>query len=218
MKWLWLGVQILLGILLVGAGFVYFANRQISLTALGKTQTSITEIKLEEPPRVAIVFGAGVWRNGEPSPVLDDRIVTAVELYRAGRVRKLLMSGDNRFENYNEPRVMKDFAVKRGVPETDVVEDFAGRSTYDTCYRASAIFGVRRAILVTQEFHLNRAVYLCESLGVDSIGISADRRAYPQNDKSWWSWRETFAVAAAWLDVNVRQPTPILGKQETIEP
>ena len=218
MKWFWLGIQILLGILLVGAGFVYFANRQINLAALGKTQTSITEIKPEEPPRVAIVFGAGVWRNGEPSPVLEDRIVTAVELYRAGRVRKLLMSGDNRFENYNEPRVMKDFAVRRGVPETDVVEDFAGRSTYDTCYRAKAIFEVRRAVLVTQEFHLNRAVYLCESLGVDSIGITADRRAYPSGDKSRWAWRETFAVAAAWFDVNVRQPTPILGKQESIEP
>lgn len=217
MKWIWLGVQLLLLILLVAAGFLYFTNRQVYLLARGRAQSSITEIKVENPPRVGIVFGAGVAETGEPSPALEDRITTAVELYRAGRVRKLLMSGDNRFINYNEPAVMKATAIRRGVPEQDVIEDFAGRRTYDTCYRAHEIFGVERAVLVTQEFHLNRAIYLCESFGVDSIGISADRRQYEDSTKSWWQWRETFASAAAWLDVNLWKPTPVLGAKRIIK-
>lgn len=216
MKWLWLGVQILLGVLLVGTAFVYLTNRQVAAVARGRAESSITEIKPEEPPRVAIVFGAGVWSNGEPSPALEDRIITAVELYRAGRARKLLMSGDNRFENYNEPRAMKQAAIRRGVPAEDIIEDFAGRSTYDTCFRAREIFAVKSAILVTQEFHLNRAIYLCQSLGVDAVGISADRRQYPEDAKNRWAQREMFATPWAWLDVNVLKPVPILGAKEPI--
>jgi SanA protein len=218
MKWLWLTIQILLGLLLVGFIVIYVANREVYYVAHDKAQNSITEIPDGEPPRVAIVFGAGVWANGEPSPALYDRIVTAVELYRSKRVSKLLMSGDNRFANYNEPEAMKKTAIKLGVPEADIIEDFAGRRTYDTCYRAREIFEVKRAVLVTQEFHLNRAIYLCESVGIDSYGINADRRQYPQSARSWWAWRETFAIASAWLDVHIWQPTPILGKKEPITP
>lgn len=220
MKWLWLAVQVSLAVLLLAAGFVYLTNRQIAALARGRAQTSITEIAAPEPnqaPRVAIVFGAGVWSNGEPSPALEDRIITAVELYRSGRTKKLLMSGDNRFENYNEPRAMKAAAIRRGVAAEDIIEDFAGRSTYDTCFRARQIFDVSRAVLVTQEFHLNRAIYLCESLGVDSIGIAADRRQYPEDTKNQWARRETLAIPLAWLDINVLQPTPILGAKEPIQ-
>lgn len=218
MKWLWLTVQILLGLFLAGVIVVYIANREVSQKTHGKAQNSITEIPDKEPPRIAIVFGAGVWANGEPSPALYDRIVTAVELYRSKRVSKLLMSGDNRFQNYNEPEAMKKAAMELGVPEKDIVQDFAGRRTYDTCYRAREIFDVKRAVLVTQEFHLNRAIYLCESVGIDSYGINADRRQYPESSRNWWAWREMFAVTSAWLDVHVFTPTPILGNKEPIQP
>lgn len=183
-----------------------------------KAQNSITEIRAEEPPRIAIVFGAGIRENGEPSHALEDRIITAVELYRAGRVRKILMSGDNRFENYNEPAAMREQAIKRGVPAENVIADYAGRRTYDTCYRAKEIFGVNRAVLVTHQFHLNRAIYLCQSIGIDSIGITADRRKYDDATRRNWAWRETFAIVSAWFDINVSQPTPILGDKEPIEP
>ncbi len=88
------------------------------------------------------------------------------------------MSGDNPTENYDEPTTMKETAVKLGVPESDVVLDFAGRRTYDTCFRAKEIFEVQKAILVTQEFHQARALYLCSNLGIDSVGITADRQKF----------------------------------------
>jgi SanA protein len=218
MKWFWLILQILLSVLLVCAGLIYYANYEVYTLTKDKAQNSITEIKIEDPPRIAIVFGAGVWANGEPSPTLQDRIYTAVELYRAGRVRKLLMSGDNRTENYNEPKAMKEAAVKLGVPEENIIQDFAGRRTYDTCYRAKEIFEVTRAIVITQEFHLNRAIYLCEAVGIDSYGINADRRQYPAGTRRWWALRESVAITAAWINVNLFAPTPILGKKEPIEP
>lgn len=207
-------VLIILGILaaavLIG---IYFHVRSF---AQQKLQTSITEIPVEDPPRVAIVFGALVWDNGEPSTVLYDRVVTAVELYRAGRVKKILMSGDNPTHQYDEPTVMKDTAVKLGVPEGDIVTDFAGRRTYDTCYRAKEIFEVKRAILVTQEFHQPRALYLCSNIGIDSVGITADRRQY--EDTRRWAFREFFSVISAWYEMNFVPFKPIGGEKEPIQP
>ncbi|HYP51868.1 MAG TPA: ElyC/SanA/YdcF family protein, partial [Pyrinomonadaceae bacterium] len=176
--WRRLALIWLVGLLLGAMVFVYAVNRYVFLQTKDKIENSITEIPVEEPPRIAIVFGAGVRENGEPSHALEDRIITAAELYRSGRVRKILMSGDNRFENYNEPAAMREQAIKRGVPSENVIADFAGRRTYDTCYRAKEIFGVERAVLVTHEFHLNRAIYLCQAAGIDSVGITADRRKY----------------------------------------
>ena len=166
---------------------------------------------------VAVVLGAGVRNGTEPSAVLYDRVAAAAELYRAGRVRALLMSGDNRFRGYNEPAVMRDVALRLGVPAGAVVQDFAGRRTYDTCYRAREIFGVRRAVVVTQRFHAARALYLCQSLGVESVALAADRREYPAWKHLWWSLREVPATAAAWADLNLLRPSPVLGDRMPIE-
>jgi SanA protein len=168
--------------------------------------------------RVAIVFGAGLWRNGTATPVLQDRVQTAAALYFAGKVEKLLMSGDNRFIDYNEPAVMRELAFSLGVPDEDIVLDFAGRRTYDTCYRAKAIFGLTEAILVTQAFHLPRAIYLCDLLGVDSVGVAADLRVYRKSSVLYWNMRELFATVGALWDVNVSHPTPVLGNPEPIFP
>ena len=168
--------------------------------------------------RVAIVFGAGLWRNGTATPVLRDRVQTAANLYFAGKVEKLLMSGDNRFVEYNEPAVMREVALSLGVPEEAIVVDFAGRRTYDTCYRAKAIFGVTEAILVTQAFHLPRAIYECSRLGVDSVGVNADLRVYSKFSVLYWNTRELFATAAAMWDVNISHPIPVLGNPEPIFP
>ena len=200
---------------LAGLVSIYLINRHVHTVSDEKLQTSITNIPVEDPPRIAIVFGARVWDNGEASPVLYDRVVTAVELYRAGRVKKLLMSGDNPTASYDEPTAMKKTAMELGVPETDIVLDFAGRRTYDTCYRAKEIFEVKRAILVTQEFHQARALYLCNNLGVDSIGITANRRIYEGSGN--WTFREFFAVAGAWFEMNFLPLAPIGGKKEPIE-
>ena len=217
-KWYWLALQFVLVLLLAAALTAYLINRQIHGRADARIQTSITEIKTENPPRIGIVFGAGVLSNGQPSDALEDRIITAVELYRAGRVGKLLMSGDNRFENYNEPAAMKTAALKLGVPAEDIVLDYAGRRTYDTCFRAKQIFEIDRAVLVTQEFHLPRSIYLCQAAGIDSIGIKADRRNYGQEFNQWQSWRETIALLGAWYNVNIAPPEFVAGAKEPIKP
>jgi SanA protein len=177
-------------------------------------------VSIDDAPstRVAIVFGAGLRRDGSPTPVLKDRVATASELYFAGKVDKLLMSGDNRFVDYNEPGGMKNFAVDLGVPAEDIVLDYAGRRTYDTCYRASEIFQVDQALLVTQSFHLPRAIYTCRMLGVDARGVNADRRVYDQRSRTYWNIREIPAAFVALLQVHLTRPEPVLGEQEPIFP
>jgi SanA protein len=167
---------------------------------------------------VAIVFGAGLRRDGTPSPVLRDRIDTAIQLYAAGKVQKLLMSGDNRFIEYNEPGAMRDYAISQGIPSDDIVLDYAGRRTYDTCYRAKHIFQVDSAILVTQGFHLPRAVYVCNSLNLPAVGVSADTRQYRPLSLLYWGMREAAATLVALWEVHVSQPIPVLGDPEPIFP
>lgn len=166
----------------------------------------------------AIVFGAGLWRDGSPTPVLRDRVTTAAELFFSGKVSKLLMSGDNSTEFYDEPGAMRDYAIQIGVPEDAIVLDYAGRRTYDTCFRAREIFGIKEAILVTQNFHLPRALYTCSALGIDAVGVPSDLRNYRNRSLVYWNLREFPATLVAMLDVHVTQPTPILGEPEPIFP
>ena len=167
--------------------------------------------------RVAVVFGAGLLRDGSPTAVLRDRVQQAANLYFAKKVEKLLMSGDNRFVDYNEPEAMHQYALSLGVPEQDIVLDYAGRSTYDTCYRAKVIFGLQQAVLVTQKFHLPRAIFLCNTLGLDAIGVEADLRQYLPSSLFWWNAREMFATLSAFNDLTWR-PLPVLGNPEPIFP
>jgi SanA protein len=206
--------------------------RQIAIVSLAAVLTGVTAVAVwswiqwrydrlvwtdlaavpERP--VAIVFGAGVRSDGQLTPMLQDRVDSAIALYRAGKVGKLLMSGDNRFVHYDEPGRMYDYALARGVPAKDVTRDYAGRRTYDTCYRARAIFGVKRAVLVTQRFHLPRALFTCRNLGVDAIGFSADRRIYWSGP--FYEMRDAVATLRAWWDVKVAKPLPVLGQQEDL--
>lgn len=162
---------------------------------------------------VAIVLGAGLWSDGSPTPVLYDRVATAANLYETGTVKKLLMSGDNRFEWYNEPEAMRQLAIRLGVPDEDIVLDYAGRRTYDSCYRAREIFEVQRAVIVTQRFHMDRSLYLCDALGVQSVGMVADRRVYPAPYRQWWQLRELAALVNTWLDIHILHPQPVLGEK-----
>jgi vancomycin permeability regulator SanA len=168
--------------------------------------------------RVVIVFGAGLWRDGTPSPVLRDRVATAAELYFSGKAEKLLMSGDNSSIHHDEPGAMRDYALSLGVLDEDIVLDYAGRRTYDTCYRAREIFNLDSAILVTQAFHLPRAVYTCNLLGVTAIGVPADLRQYRRSSQTFWNMRESVATVVALWQIHVSQPQPILGNPEPIFP
>lgn len=161
----------------------------------------------EAPPRqVALVFGAGVFPDGALSPPLADRVSVAVELYRQGKVRKLLMSGDNSRRTYDESTAMKQYAVSLGVPPADVVLDYAGFHTYDSCYRAQAVFDIHGAVLVTQRFHLARALFTCTGLGVDAVGVAADQQRYQR--ALWYRVREELARARAYLQVRLTHPKP----------
>ena len=167
--------------------------------------------------RVAVVFGAGLLRDGSPTTILRDRVQQAANLYFAKKVEKLLMSGDNRFVDYNEPESMRQYALSLGIPEKDIVLDYAGRSTYDTCYRAKVIFGLKDAILVTQQFHLARAIFLCNVLGLDAIGVESDMRQYLRSSLFWWNARELLATLNAFSDL-IWRPLPVLGNPEPIFP
>jgi SanA protein len=123
---------------------------------------------------VAIIFGAQVYNSGRLSAMLADRVTVGARLYNAGKVRALLLTGDNSVEDYNEPEAMRQYALELGVPDAAIVLDYAGFRTYDSCYRARDIFQVDQAILVTQEFHLDRALLTCNQLGIDSVGVAAD--------------------------------------------
>jgi SanA protein len=166
--------------------------------------------------RVAIVFGAEVKKDGTPSVVLRDRVETAVGLYKSGKVEKLLMSGDNRYVDYNEPEAMRQYALTLGMPDSDIVLDYAGRSTYDTCYRAKEIFGVDSAILVTQGFHMPRALFLCQAFHINAVGVEARHYYYLKRSRLIWNVRELLATVKSVWDVYLVRPLPVLGKPEPI--
>ena len=166
--------------------------------------------------RVVLVFGAGLRRDGTPTPILRDRVETAADLYFSGKVEKILMSGDNRFLEYNEPESMRQYALSLGVPDEVIVLDYAGRRTYDTCYRAKAIFGVENTLLVTQKFHLPRALFICNALGIKAVGVEATNRRYWRGSLFIWNFREQLATVGAFLDVYISNPTPVLGDPEPI--
>ena len=207
LKSLVIGGMVAIGLI---AGYRVVISRQYD----DRIYHEIDDIPNEDEPRVAIVFGAGVFPNGRPTPVLYDRVATAADLYHAGVVQKLLMTGDNQETSYNEPEAMRQTAIDLGVPDCDIVLDYAGRRTYDSCYRAHYIFDVKNAVLVTQNFHLARALFLGDAFGIRCIGVAADRRDYQH--ATAWELREYLALPNAWLDVHVIKGRPILGSKEPI--
>lgn len=178
------------------------------------TTTEIAQQSVDET--VVIVFGAGVWANGQLSHVLQDRMDTAINLYQQTPVSKVILSGDNRHHNYNEPVAMLNYAKEAGLAEEDLQPDYAGRRTYDTCYRARHIFGIEKAVLVTQEFHLSRALFICNALGIEAIGVIADKRSYVNADS--YEQREILATSKALLDVVIKKPAAIMGQPISLVP
>ncbi|MFG2605614.1 vancomycin high temperature exclusion protein [Streptomyces sp. NPDC048514] len=164
------------------------------------------------PAPVAVVFGAGLWHGGKPSPYLARRLDAAATLYRQGRIEVVLVTGDNSREDYDEPDAMRGYLTAHGVPDGRIVGDYAGFDTWDSCVRAKKIFGVDRAVLISQGFHIRRAVALCEAAGVDSYGVGVD----DEHDATWYygGSREVFAAGKAALDAVFRPDPRFLGPQE----
>lgn len=124
-----------------------------------------------------IVLGAGIWGDG-PSPMLEDRLLEGINLYESNVAPKIIMSGDHGREEYDEVNIMKKFAIEKGIPSEDIFMDHAGFATYDSIYRAKEIFKAKKVIIVTQEYHLYRALYIANSLGLEAYGVPSNPRKY----------------------------------------
>lgn len=160
--------------------------------------------------QVALVLGAKVYANGAMSAVLNDREITALELYRNKKVQKILVSGDHGREDYDEVNTMKDFLLNNGVSAEDIFLDHAGFDTYDSVYRAKEIFQVSSMIIVTQKFHLPRAIYIAKSLGINAVGIVADRQEYALGIYN--ETRESLARVKAFFDLSFQAKPKFLGE------
>ncbi|MEZ0071180.1 vancomycin high temperature exclusion protein [Planotetraspora sp. GP83] len=162
----------------------------------------------------ALVLGAGIFGD-QPSPMLRTRLALATRLYQEGKVRALLLSGDNSRAGYDEPTVMRDFLIAHGVPAKKIVLDYAGFDTWDSCVRARRIFGASRLIVVTQEFHLPRAVALCRTAGLDAFGVGDDSTPDWPMETAGYAAREVFASAKGVLDGVLLHSQPrFLGPHE----
>lgn len=166
-------------------------------------------IETLSPAPIAIVLGAGMRRDGQPSDALADRLEQALALYRAGKVTKLLLSGDHGTPEYDETNGMRRWMVERGVSEADLFCDHAGFSTHDSLARARQVFGIERAIVVTQAFHLPRALYTASVLGIQAEGAPCDRRAY--RGALWFALREAGSRVKALVQSGLLHCAPRIG-------
>jgi len=189
----------------------------LTCTAAGAILLAIATVQLSYARRieapatarvapVAIVLGASVKPDGTPSDALYDRIRTGVDLYKAGRVERILMTGDDGRFHINEVEAMKRTAIEDGVPEDAILVDGQGYRTYESCTRAHDTLNITKAIVVTQRFHLGRALFLCNTLGIDATGVAADRQTYVKGTQFWV--RDLLSSAKAFWDVYVWKPSP----------
>ena len=179
-------IAVLAALLLIGV-----LNAVVCLPAKNRMR-SVEQSLAEKGYDCIIVPGCGVW--GEtPTPLLSDRLDAAIALYKAGVAPKLLMSGDHGRVDYDEVSVMRRYAMERGVASEDIFLDHAGFSTYETMYRASDIFGVKKAVVVTQKYHLYRALYDAAAFGIEADGTVATGHKFAS--QTMWDIREAFARA-----------------------
>jgi vancomycin permeability regulator SanA len=157
-----------------------------------------------------IVLGAGVWDGGRPSPMLEDRLLQGIELYQNGASDRLLMSGDHGRKEYDEVNVMKQFAVERGIASEHVFMDHAGFSTYESLYRAKDVFEAGKVVVVTQKYHMYRALYIADKLGLHAYGVASDPRRYAGQDLR--DLREVLARVKDFFIVIVRPKPTYLGE------
>lgn len=161
-----------------------------------------------------LVLGCGVRADGQPSHMLQDRLDTAIQAYQSGLAPKLLMSGDHGSNDYDEVNAMKDYAIARGIPSEDIFMDHAGFSTYESMYRAKAIFGCQKLIIVTQQYHLYRAIYNAQAMGMQAAGLSSSLRSYAR--QPYFDLREAAARAKDTLWCILKPQPTYLGESISI--
>lgn len=174
------------------------------LSSRDKIFASVSEIPETTYWENALVLGAGLRHDGTPTRVLQDRVVTAVDLYHQGKVKRLILSGANRGPKKNEAKAMARAAEELGVPQTALILDENALTTLENCQQSAKRLQIKQAIVVSQGFHLPRALYLCEHFGIKSIGLRADRGAYSLRAQITWHLRELFAnLKAFWQTAKI---------------
>jgi SanA protein len=207
-------VESVKGIAIAGViilAIVIASNTAVSVKAKGGVVT-LEDLQMSE---VVMVLGASVHPDGQPSSILEDRLLTAIDIYKAGKAKKFLLSGDNGQQDYDEVNVMKAYLLHEGIPAGDIFLDHAGFDSYDSLYRARDIFGLKSFTIVTQAFHLPRTIYLGRSLGLDVHGVAADRHEYVKIDI--FKAREWLANVKAVFDVLFKSKPTYLGDPISIE-
>lgn len=205
LKRIGLGVLALAAVCLVA---VFAIDAHVRSSAESRIVTADETARLDGIDCI-VVLGCGVRPDGQPSDMLADRIAQGVALYEKGASPKLLMSGDHGRSDYDEVNTMRNVAVEAGVPADDVFMDHAGFSTYESMYRARDVFGAKRIVIVSQRYHLYRALYVAERLGLDAYGVSADLRPYAGQETR--EVREILARVKDFLTAIVQPPPTYLG-------
>ncbi len=168
------------------------------------------------PSEVAVVLGGGIL-DGKPKPILKGRLDTTAVLYESGKIHKILVSGDNRYDDYSEPDVMKNYLVnEKGIPENVITQDMAGRSTYETCERAKKIFELDKIVLVSERTHLPRAIYLCRSFGLEAYGAPSIADA-AKGFRLGQQWREFQASQKAFINIHIKGEDTVLGDKINLQ-
>lgn len=185
---------VIISLAVIGTVSVFCINTYVKSVGGEKMISRESATNLDDVDCI-IILGCGVDPNGNPSWMLQDRLKRGIELYKQGVAPKILMSGDHGKEYYDEVNTMKQFAVEAGVPSSDVFMDHAGFSTYESMYRAKEIFEADSVVIVSQEYHLYRAIYIAEKLGITAYGVSPDHRIYGGE-----SYRETREILARFKD------------------
>jgi SanA protein len=201
-------------ILLTGVTLLIFAVAILSMIHSIQSNGEKYIVKLNELPKnldAIIVLGAGVKADGSPSDILADRLETSLKVYKAGGSSKFILTGDHGRKEYNEVRAMKNYIKSKGIGDSDIFMDHAGFSTYESMYRARDVFGVKKAVIVTNTYHLPRALYIARKLGIEAYGVSSDIRNYYYIKA--YQKREILAQVKSFIDINIFKPLPtFLGK------
>ena len=168
-------------IMIIGIIILMIAIFSLNIYVVNNTKNEI--VKEENVSNIdgvdcILILGAGIWGD-KPSPMLEDRLKEGITLYKKGTTKKIIMSGDHSREDYDEVKIMKEYAESEGVSSEDIFMDHAGFSSYDSVYRAKEIFGVQKMIIVTQKYHLYRSLYIAKKLGIEAYGIESNLRTYP---------------------------------------
>lgn len=204
-------------IMIIGIIILMIAIFSLNIYVVNNTKNEIVKeenVSNIEGVDCILILGAGIWGD-KPSPMLEDRLKEGITLYKKGTTKKIIMSGDHSREDYDEVKIMKEYAESEGVPSEDIFMDHAGFSSYDSVYRAKEIFGVQNMIIVTQKYHLYRSLYIAKKLGIEAYGIESNLRTYP--GQVFREIREILARDKDYFKCIIKPEASIMGEKISLD-